>query len=397
MQFIHVGSKQYAEKESQKKYSDFTNPVSLLAYGLRHELSRPARLRSLLLQDVAVPLLVASPQQHAFMDHDLHYVLSYCFLQDYPYKYEEKSDFLRRLAKFQKVIQQGIPAVTVFLSQFLPFWNEKDFFSEILNLVEWICVEPIEHVLCIVNTLARIFVRAQPMEQLAILRTFTNLYDNLARTSVKKKQYFLNTEVSKTQAEVVYNLSKCINNVCDAALQINPGDLRILWAATDALQCKGRSALRHRALAIDLHPTVCVLALVTPSAVLLEKLAELLLIHWKVVNKQSAHSEDLLALLQACTVDMMNCLWEGRALSKRADGVAFIRMVQNHVDVFIEKLNADQIFSLSSHLGLAPYTYVQFQSINLKDVDRKLLLQMAVSSNFPSLSGLIGKIVDVEQ
>ncbi|GBP83501.1 hypothetical protein EVAR_86665_1 [Eumeta japonica] len=28
-----------------------------------------------------------------------------------------------------------------------------------------------------------------------------------------------------------------------------------------------------------------------------------------------------------------NCLWEGRALSKTADGVAFIRMVQNHVDV----------------------------------------------------------------
>lgn len=54
------------------------------------------------------------------------------FLENSPYSYVEKQDFLSRLATFQATLLRGLPAVTVFLAQYLPFWNEKDFFAEVI-------------------------------------------------------------------------------------------------------------------------------------------------------------------------------------------------------------------------------------------------------------------------
>lgn len=76
------------------------------------------------------------------------------FLENSPYSYVEKQDFLSRLAIFQATLLRGLPAVTVFLAQYLPFWNEKDFFAEVTwslflstigefaqkSLGEWICL-----------------------------------------------------------------------------------------------------------------------------------------------------------------------------------------------------------------------------------------------------------------
>ena len=133
---------------------------------------------------------------------------------------------------------QGLPVVTRFLAQFLPFWNEKDFFAEviyiyllvffppnsrtshsphfqsvemkiinppsenrilifyiyglyifyyfqILGLVEWLNIEDVEHISVIMDTLSKIFYRAQPMEQCAILRSLTTMYTNLVRLIIK--------------------------------------------------------------------------------------------------------------------------------------------------------------------------------------------------------------------
>lgn len=53
------------------------------------------------------------------------------FLQASPYKVSEKKDFLRRLAFFQRTLLQGVPVVTNFLIQYLPFWDDRVYFAEV--------------------------------------------------------------------------------------------------------------------------------------------------------------------------------------------------------------------------------------------------------------------------
>lgn len=55
------------------------------------------------------------------------------FLESSPHNYKQKQDLLHRLAIFQSTLMQGLPVVTRFLAQFLPFWNEKDYFAEVIS------------------------------------------------------------------------------------------------------------------------------------------------------------------------------------------------------------------------------------------------------------------------
>ncbi|GBP97224.1 hypothetical protein EVAR_91842_1 [Eumeta japonica] len=76
MQFIHVGSKQYAEKNQKRNTRILRTPFSpRLWVAPRAVAAGEATLASAARDGCA---LLVSPQQHAFMDHDLHYVLSYC-------------------------------------------------------------------------------------------------------------------------------------------------------------------------------------------------------------------------------------------------------------------------------------------------------------------------------
>lgn len=48
-----------------------------------------------------------------------------------PHSYLEKQDLLHRLAVLQHTLMQGVPVITRFLAQYLPLWNEKDYFAEV--------------------------------------------------------------------------------------------------------------------------------------------------------------------------------------------------------------------------------------------------------------------------
>ncbi|CAG9097948.1 unnamed protein product [Plutella xylostella] len=180
MEFSNVGSKQYDSKMSQKNYFDFVEPSALIEYSLRHELSRPARLLALLCNDAGLAMLATAPDsEHAFLSHDLHHLLKNCFLHTSTHSYAEKRLLLSRLATLQRTLMQGVPVVTRFLAQYLPLWNEKDYFHEILSLVEWISADSASHAAHILRPLGRVFHRSQPLQQAAVLTALTNLHENL--------------------------------------------------------------------------------------------------------------------------------------------------------------------------------------------------------------------------
>ncbi|CAH2239905.1 jg2640 [Pararge aegeria aegeria] len=179
LEFSNIGPQQY-DNSKKKSYLDFSDSVSLLQYSSHQAMRRPARLRALLCNPAGLTLLViASDTEHAFLSYDLHHLLNNCFLEQSPYSYVEKQDFLNRLATYQSTLLQGLPVVTLFLAQYLPFWNEKDFFAEILKLLEWVNVQGSNHLEVILDTMAKVYHRANPLEQRAILNTLTTMYTNI--------------------------------------------------------------------------------------------------------------------------------------------------------------------------------------------------------------------------
>lgn len=59
------------------------------------------------------------------------------FLNISPHSYREKQDLLHRLAVLQHTLMQGIPVITRFLAQYLPLWNERDYFAEVIFYINY--------------------------------------------------------------------------------------------------------------------------------------------------------------------------------------------------------------------------------------------------------------------
>ncbi|XP_063617218.1 uncharacterized protein LOC134790380 [Cydia splendana] len=134
IEFINIGSQQYQDKEPQKNYLDFTDPVSLLQYSVHRSVSRPARLRALLRNNTGVMLLALSDARtQAALHHDLHYMLTGCFLDASPHSELEKRDALHCVAVLQRTLCQPIRAASAFLAHFLPLWDETHYFNEFIN------------------------------------------------------------------------------------------------------------------------------------------------------------------------------------------------------------------------------------------------------------------------
>ncbi|XP_063839087.1 centromere protein I-like [Ostrinia nubilalis] len=256
MEFINVGAQQYSDKEPQKTYLDFSDPVSLLQYSLHHPMSRPARLRALLCNETGLTLLavasdadhaflthdlhhlltnsllcnetgltllaVASDADHAFLTHNLHHLLTNCFLDVSPHSAVEKRDLLRRLVLLQNTLLQAVPIVTRFLAQYLPLWNEIDFYAEILDLVQWVSVDSPDQVRGIVEPLTRVYHRSQPLEQCAILRSLTNMYTNMLYGSTKRRQHFKSPQPYYTYA--LSYVASSISRLSSLAVQTDPGE-----------------------------------------------------------------------------------------------------------------------------------------------------------------------------
>nr|XP_034840785.1 centromere protein I-like [Maniola hyperantus] len=235
MEFLNIGSQQY-DDSLKKNYLDFSDPVSLLQYSIRHDMRRPARLRALLCNPTGLALLVAaSDSEHAFLCYDLHRVLNHCFLEHSPYSYEEKQHFLQRLATYQATLLQGLPVVTLFLARYLPFWNEKDFFAEILQLMEWVHAEGAEHVDAIVSAATRAFHRAAPLPQCALLASLTRMYTNLVYASTRERHYFLSMRPSEAAfANILPLVASRISDMCNKGLQASPESMCVLYGVVAA-------------------------------------------------------------------------------------------------------------------------------------------------------------------
>ncbi|XP_045457534.1 centromere protein I-like [Melitaea cinxia] len=399
MEFANIGSKQY-DNEAQKNYLDFSDPVSLLQYSSAHTMRRPARLRALLVNTTGLALLAAAPQsQHAFLSHDIHHLLASCFLETSPHSYYEKQDLLKRLAIFQSTLMQGLPVVTRFLAQFLPFWNEKDFGAEILQLVEWVNVESIDHINVILDTLTKIYHRAQPMEQCSILKSITSMYNNLVYSSTRPRHYFLSVQPTETMySELLTLVSLRISSLCNKGLQTSPEDVRSVWSVTQAGVRSARAGVRGKTRAVPPAVLSLALPLLTPSAASLDRLAQLIVLYKEIfsaIKAKNGHKDqayiEQMQILKAFTSDFVSCFYE-EFLSGRKKGIIFSRLHPQLVSKLSDLIpEVDTKLSIRNHLAFAPYTYVPLQAIDHKDADNKLWFDTVIDQEFANLSLFVKK------
>ncbi|CAG4997749.1 unnamed protein product [Parnassius apollo] len=403
MEFINIGSKQYANQGSQKNYLDFSDKVSLLEYSVHHVTSRPARLRALLCNTSGITLLaLASDSEQAFFSHDLHHLLNNCFLDISPHSYAEKRDLLRRLAIFQQRIVQGVPVITRFLAQFLPFWNEKDFFAEIMDLIEWISVDFSEYIASIMESLMKIYYRAQPLEQCAILKSLSAMYCHLVYTSTRKQRYFMSVQSSQTDyPQILRRVASNLNDLYNKGLQINPEEVCVQLSIGVALErcaraeltCARAPACVPRAFPLALPLAVALLA---PSSGLLDNLATLIMLYRKISSirakdkgQKSSLDIEQLQVIQAYTSDMISCLYNEEFLSGRKDGFIFNRLHPQTVEKLSHIIpDVDSKLSIRNHLAFAPYIYDTLDKEEMENLDTDIILWFStvINQRFTSLS-----------
>ncbi|XP_072937060.1 uncharacterized protein [Epargyreus clarus] len=386
MEFLNVGSKQYADDAQQMTYLDFTDTASLVQGAACQRLARPARLRALLRSAAAAPLLAAAhaTAAHAFLAHDLHHLLTNCFLDISPHSYMEKQDLLCRLAILQRTLMQGIPVVTRFLAQYLPFWNERDFVVEILELVEWVAIDNSEHVISILDSLSKVYCRSQPIEQCALMKAVTNMYSNLVYSSTRSLLYFMSMKPSESDySQILTTVVAKISEMCEKGLQISPEDMRVSYSAAVATaRCAGRAP-----------PAALLLtsAVLSPSAAMLDKAAALILRYKeafaiiKQKNGMDTQSHEQKKILKAYTFDIINCFYE-QCLTGRHKGLIFRELHPQLVGKLCHIVpDADAKLSIRNHLALAPYTYMQLQAIDHSEANNKMLFDTVIEQEFPHL------------
>ncbi|XP_045762253.1 centromere protein I-like [Maniola jurtina] len=398
MEFVNIGSQQY-EDSLKKNYLDFSDPVSLLQYSSRHDTRRPARLRALLCNPTGLALLVAaSDSEHAFLSYDLHRVLNHCFLEHSPYSYAEKQHFLHRLATCQATLLQGLPVVTLFLARYLPFWNEKDFFAEILQLMEWVNAEGAEHVKAIVSAAARAYHRAAPLPQRALLASLTRMYTNLVYASTRERHYFLSMRPSEAAfANTLALVASRISDMCNKGLQASPESMCVMYSvvrASVAMACV--EARCGRAVGAVPRALTLALPLLAPSAAALDSLAALLLLYKKIFSgaKMRADRKDVQCLqqkqiLQRFSIDFISCFYE-QILSERKRGYIFSKLHPQILGKLTDLIpDADSKFSIRNHLAFAPYTYVKVLGLDSREAENKMWFNTVIQEEFDSLSQFV--------
>ncbi|KAJ8726574.1 hypothetical protein PYW07_001272 [Mythimna separata] len=406
MEFFSIGSKQYADKEPQKNFLDFTDPASVLHYSVQSGTSRPARLRALLCNATGVALLAAaSHAEQAFLSHDLHHLLNSCFLNISPHSYVEKQDLLHRLSLLQNTLMQGIPVITRFLAQYLPLWNEMDFFAEILELVQWVSIDSQDHVMCVVEPLTKIYHRAEPLEQCAILKSLNNMYSNLVYSSTRTRLHFMGTSPTKESYSVVLpKVAAAISEMCNKQLQVDPDDTLALHSAMHSGLCRARAEARGSAAAGALAPTLALaLPLVAPSAAALDNVAALMILYKRIfstmkksntIMADSSTFENQMQVLEAYTSDLINSVYSEEVLSSRNLGFVFNKLHPQLVGKLRSLMpDVDAKLSIRNSIAFAPYTYIQLDSIDHRDADNKLWFNAVIDQEFTHLSRFLKKAV----
>ncbi|CAB3250449.1 unnamed protein product [Arctia plantaginis] len=405
MAFLNIGSRQSADKEPKKNFLDFTDPVSVVQCGLQKSSCRPARLRALLCNATGVALLaVASHADQAFLSYDLHHLLNTCFLDISPHSYMEKQDLLHRLAVLQHTLMQGIPVITRFLAQYLPLWNEKDYFSEIMELAQWLSVDSVEHTMFVVEPLIRIYHRSQPIEQCAILKCLTNMYSNLVLSSTRSRQHFMGAAPPQNYTELLPRVAAAISEMSNKALQVTPDDMRVLCSVVRSAERRARSCVRARAAPAALQPVAplaLALPLVSVSACLIDTVASLMILYRKIFSllktsndlkkDDDAYSEQM-QVLQAYTSDLINCLYSEEILSARKTGFVFEKLHPQLVDKLGSLMpDVDSKLSIRNSIAFSPYTYIQLDAIDYRDADNKLWFNAVIDQEFTNLSRFLKK------
>ncbi|XP_050670512.1 centromere protein I-like isoform X2 [Leptidea sinapis] len=398
LDFIYLSSYQYSDKVPEKNYFDFSDPVSLLQYSLHHNLSRPARMRAVFANSAGrAQLLLAPAHIHNFFLHDLHHVLFNAFLDVSPHSMEEKKQFLELLAIFQSTVMQGLSVITTFLAKFLPHWNEKDYFMQILALIEWLHVESHDQVRVILDTLTKVYCRAHPIQQCAILNSVTKAYTNLVYASTRKRHFFLNVQPPENSyTEMIELVAYKINEICSKGLQTNPEDMRVMLGSVSSLRRCVRMELLVCGPVVSTPALLTVaLPLISTSALAIDMIADLLLMYKKIFSaikakygRRDEKDIDKMKMLKAFTSDIVSCFQE-QFITNRSEGIIFSNIQPN----IIKKLtylvpDADSKLSFRNHVAFAPYTSMRHEQM-IDDIDHKSLFDAKIAQAFVHLGRFV--------
>lgn len=99
-------------------------------------------------------------------------------------------------------------------------------------------------------------------------------------------------------------------------------------------------------------------------------------------------------VLEAYTLDLINCLYSEGALSDRNLGFVFSKL---HPQL-VEKLGSlmpdvDAKLSIRNSIAFAPYTYIQLDAIDHRDADNKLWFNAVIEQEFTNLSRFLKRAV----
>ncbi|VVC88955.1 unnamed protein product [Leptidea sinapis] len=319
------------------------------------------------------------------------------FLDVSPHSMEEKKQFLELLAIFQSTVMQGLSVITSFLAKFLPHWNEKDYFMQILALIEWLHVESHEQVRVILDTLTKVYCRAHPIQQCAILNSVTKAYTNLVYASTRKRHFFLNVQPPENSyTEMIELVAYKINEICSKGLQTNPEDMRVMLGSVSSLRRCVRMELLVCGPVVSTPALLTVaLPLISTSALAIDMIADLLLMYKKIFSaikakygRRDEKDIDKMKMLKAFTSDIVSCFQE-QFITNRSEGIIFSNIQPN----IIKKLtylvpDADSKLSFRNHVAFAPYTSMRHEQM-IDEIDHKSLFDAKIAQAFVHLGRFV--------
>ncbi|KAH9642769.1 hypothetical protein HF086_010422 [Spodoptera exigua] len=222
--------------------------------------------------------------------------------------------------------------------------------------------------------------------------------------STRKRHHFMGTPPSpQVYAQVLPKVATAISDMCDKELQVNPEQMVVVHSSVQGAAVRARGEARGAAPAGALAPALALaLPLLGVSAALLDSVAELMILYKKIFTTakqsnliiKSDTFEKQMQVLEAYTSDLINCLYSEGVLSDRNLGFVFSKL---HPQL-VEKLGSlmpdvDAKLSIRNSIAFAPYTYIQLDAIDHRDADNKLWFNAVIEQEFSNLSRFLKRAV----
>ncbi|XP_077301114.1 centromere protein I-like [Arctopsyche grandis] len=399
VEYIHLGSSLYSK--DSKTCIDFQNARDLMVYNIGQAIDIPANILSVLINDAGMHLLMfADKSLQSRFSYNLYQILYNNYLKKTTFTYEEKKVFLRRIVTLQNYLLQGIPIVSRFLAIFISNWNGHDFLDEILSLLEWITFDTFEELYdCILENIETLYLTNNVYYQCSIVNMLKRMYVRIhRRMTLNRKPFFQCREVKYDSFEILTNLTDFMADLCEKSSQNIYGSAILRNAFLDAYLKIGELQTNCSQPLWSVAPRSLTYGILCSfSGFSINRMLELILKYDTIYEKvklqlEKDEIEDRIELSKSYSTDYCNCLWLGESIKSRKQGVLLNMVPIELIEIMESDVEeCDVLLDIGHHVAFSTYTYMQFPH-DMADLDKSLLLEMAIPSYFPNISKFIEKV-----